>query len=166
MTTFNAANLPELTLNGQLIIGSTSANSVAATLTAGTNISVTNGAGSISIAAINSLGPTNDVAASPQTLAVNNRYVTDNGGTLVTYLLPATAALGDTIEVLGKSSGLFKITQNASQQINAILQSTTAGTGGSLQAVEQYNWIRISCITAGTSTIWLVTGITGDFTII
>ena len=51
MTTNNVTNQPELTTNGQLLIGSTSANPVAATLTAGTGITVTNGAGSITIAA-------------------------------------------------------------------------------------------------------------------
>jgi hypothetical protein len=50
MTTNNVTNQPELTTNGQLLIGSTSANPVAATLTAGTGITVTNGAGSITIA--------------------------------------------------------------------------------------------------------------------
>lgn len=51
MTTINASNNPRLTTNGQLIIGSTGAFPVAATITAGTNITVTNGAGSITIAA-------------------------------------------------------------------------------------------------------------------
>ena len=51
MTTQNVTNQPELTTNGQLLIGSTGANPVAATITAGSNITVTNGAGSITIAA-------------------------------------------------------------------------------------------------------------------
>ena len=51
MTTNNVTNQPELTTNGQLLIGSTGVNPVAATITAGSNITVTNGAGSITIAA-------------------------------------------------------------------------------------------------------------------
>lgn len=50
MATVNATQTPQLTTNGQLIIGSTSAVPVAATLTAGAGITVTNGAGSITIA--------------------------------------------------------------------------------------------------------------------
>lgn len=51
MTTINATNTPQLTTNGQLIIGSTGAFPVAATITAGSGITVTNGAGSVTIAA-------------------------------------------------------------------------------------------------------------------
>lgn len=50
MTTNNSTNQPELTANGQLLIGSVGANPVAATITAGSNITVTNGAGTITIA--------------------------------------------------------------------------------------------------------------------
>lgn len=51
MTTINAVNNPRVSTNGQLIIGSTGAFPVANTITAGSGISVTNGAGSITIAA-------------------------------------------------------------------------------------------------------------------
>ena len=51
MTTNNVTNQPELTTNGQLLIGSTGVAPVASTLTAGTNVTITNGAGSITIAA-------------------------------------------------------------------------------------------------------------------
>lgn len=50
MATLNATNTPQLTTNGQLIIGKTGANPVASTLTAGTNVTITNGSGSITIA--------------------------------------------------------------------------------------------------------------------
>ena len=53
MATNNSTNTPELTTNGQLMIGSTSNNPVAATLTAGTNMTITNGAGTITIATTN-----------------------------------------------------------------------------------------------------------------
>jgi hypothetical protein len=50
MATNNSTNNDQLTTNGQLLIGSTSATPVVATLSAGTGITITNGAGSISIA--------------------------------------------------------------------------------------------------------------------
>lgn len=49
MATINAIGTQELTANGELIIGSGSGNPSAATLTAGTDISITNGAGSVTI---------------------------------------------------------------------------------------------------------------------
>ena len=52
MVTQNSSNQPELTTNGELLIGSTGLRPVAAQLTAGSNITITPGAGSITIAAI------------------------------------------------------------------------------------------------------------------
>ena len=49
MATNNATNTPELTANGQTFIGSSGVNPVAATLTAGVGITISNGAGSITI---------------------------------------------------------------------------------------------------------------------
>lgn len=161
MATINATNTPQLTTNGQLIIGSTGANPVAANLTAGPGITITNGPGTITITAAG--GTFTEVTGTSQTIAVNNRYSANNAS-LVTFTLPSTAAIGDWFEIMGKGAGLFKIAQNASGQINCVNQSTTAGVGGSLTAVEQYNWIRCTCITANN--IWDVTGITGDFTIV
>lgn len=56
MSTNNSSNTPKLTTNGQLQIGSTGLNPVAATLTAGSGVTITNGAGSITIAASGSGG--------------------------------------------------------------------------------------------------------------
>jgi hypothetical protein len=58
MSTNNSSNTPELTTNGQLYIGSTGLNPVAATLTAGSGVTITNAAGSITIAASASGGET------------------------------------------------------------------------------------------------------------
>ena len=163
MATINATNTPRLTTNGQIIIGSTGTVPVATTITAGTNISITNGAGSITISATNAEGPFTEVTGTTQTIAVNNRYSANNAS-LVTFTLPTTAAIGDSFELMGKGAGLFAIAQNASGQINCASQSTTSGVGGSLTALQQYNWIRCTCITANN--IWDVTGMTGDFTIV
>lgn len=50
MATNNAVNEPTLTLDGQLIIGSTGNRPVAATLIQGANVTITNGPGTITIA--------------------------------------------------------------------------------------------------------------------
>jgi trimeric autotransporter adhesin len=49
MATNNTSNMPVPLLDGQLIIGKTSDRPQVATLTAGTNITITNGAGTITI---------------------------------------------------------------------------------------------------------------------
>ena len=49
-TTNNSVNNSGVSTNGQILIGSTGAAPVASTITAGSNITVTNGAGSITIA--------------------------------------------------------------------------------------------------------------------
>lgn len=71
MATNNATNTPALTLNGQLLIGSTGANPVAATLTAGSNVTITNAAGSITIASTAGAGGR----------LLNVQYLTASSGT-------------------------------------------------------------------------------------
>lgn len=82
--------------NGQLPIGSSSANPVLATLTAGTGISITNGAGSITIAAT---GTTNlnytNVNTSPYTVLSTDEYLSvDCSGGAITVELPNAASTG------------------------------------------------------------------------
>lgn len=164
MATINSSNNPQLTTNGQLIIGSTSAFPVAATITAGTNITVTNGAGSITIASTGGMGLTwNDQTTGSVTMAVNNAYVTDNGVSLVTYTLPATAALGSVFKIVGKSSGGWTIAQATGQSIH-LGSSTTTTTTGTLSSSNQYDCISLVCITANT--VFVVDTVYGNITFV
>jgi len=72
------ADLPQLT-NGQLYIGSTGASVVASTLTAGTGISITNGAGSITIASTVTGTVTSVALALPSIFTVSGSPVTTSG---------------------------------------------------------------------------------------
>jgi hypothetical protein len=138
--------------NGQVIIGSTGATPTAATLTAGTNISITNGNGSITINSTASGAFTwTNVATSTQVLAINTGYITNNGATLVTYSLPATVAQGSVIRVSGFSAGGWTITQGASQEIFYGNQHTTIGTGGSLSSSNANDQVELLCVVANTS---------------
>lgn len=163
MATNNSWNTPELTTNGQLLIGDTGSNPVASTLTAGPNISVTNGAGSITIAATGTSSFSwNNVASNTQALAVNQGYITNNGATLVTYTLPATAAQGTIIWVSGYSAGGWTIAQNALQEIFFGSVHTTIGTGGSLSSSNQYDAVLLLCTVANTD--WVVLSVQGNLT--
>lgn len=105
-----------------------------------------------------------DVASGTQALAVDTGYITDNGASLVTYTLPATAAQGSIIEVSGKSSGGWVIAQNAGQQIHIGNQATTAGVPGSLASTNQWDYIKLLCVTANTT--FNVIGGVGNITIV
>lgn len=163
MATNNATNTPQLTLNGQLIIGSTGVNPVAATLIAGSGISITNGAGSITVSASGSAGWV-DQTTGTVTMAVNTGYTADAGASLITFTLPATSAIGDFIEINGKSSGLYTIAQATGQQIHFGNIASTSGAGGSVSSTLQFDCIRLRCITANT--IWVVVSSVGNFTIV
>ena len=151
--------------NGQLLIGSTGADPVPATITAGSGISITNAAGSITIANTGAGFAWTDVTGTTQTIAVENGYIADNAG-LVTFTLPATAAIGDSFIVMGKGGGGWAIAQNAGQQIHLGNTTTTAGVGGSLASTNQWDSVTATCVTAGASTIWAIRSSMGNITIV
>lgn len=149
--------------NGQLAIGSTSATPVAATLTAGTGVTITNAAGAITINAIGTGVSWTDVTGTSQAMAINNGY-TANNASLVTLTLPTTAAYGSVFVVVGKGAGLWKVAQNASQQIHFGNANTTSGTGGSLASTLQYDMIWILCTVANTG--FTVLNSVGNITVV
>jgi hypothetical protein len=135
--------------NGQLPIGSTGANPVVATLSAGAGISVTNGAGSITIANTASAQTWVEVTTTSQAMAVNTSYIANNAG-LVTLTLPAVAALGTIVSVVGKGTGGWLIAQNAGQTIFFGTLTSTPGVGGSLASTHRRDAVNLVCITANT----------------
>lgn len=162
---FSGAALPtaQVTTNGQLLIGSTIAPNIrVATLTPGAGIAITNGAGSVTISTTGSGFTWNDVIASPQTLVVENGYVTDFGAG-VTYILPATAVFGDAIAIVGKL-GSWTVTQNANQQILIGSQSSTIGIAGSISSTGTGDCIQLICITGGANTVWRAVSTMGNIT--
>jgi hypothetical protein len=163
MATNNATNTPELVLNGQTFIGSTGLNPVAATLTAGSGISIVNGAGSITISGSGSAGWV-DQTTTPVTMAINTGYTADAGASLITFTLPATSAIGDYVEINGKGAGLYTIAQASGQQIHFGNLASTSGAGGSVASTLQFDNIRLRCITANT--IWTVVSAVGNFTVV
>lgn len=101
--------------------------------------------------------------SSSATLAANSRYATNNGASLVTYTIPAGAAVGDTYIVVGGSSGGWTVAQPASVQCHIGTSSTTAGTGGSLSSSNQYDCLTITCVASNTFTVY---GVQGNITVV
>jgi hypothetical protein len=139
--------------NGQIIIGTTSGTPAAATLSAGTGISISNGAGSVTISATGS-GSWVNQASSSVTMATDTGYLINNGASLVTLTLPTTSAIGDFVEITGFSAGGWTIAQASSQLIHIGNVVTTTGTGGSLASTNQYDCVRLRCLVANTT--WTV----------
>jgi len=148
--------------DGQILIGDTGAAPVAATLTAGSGISVTNAAGSITIAATGGASWT-DVTGTSQAMAATGAYVANNAA-LVTLTLPATAAFGTEISVTGYGAGGFLVAQNAGQIIHFGNVDTTAGAGGSIASTNRYDSLVLLCVVADTE--WKVLNSVGTLTVV
>lgn len=135
--------------NGQLPIGSTGADPVLATISAGTGISVTNGAGTITISGTGGGLTWTDVTGTTQAIAVNNGYTANNAG-VVTLTLPATAVYGSLIAVVGKGAGGWTIAQNSGQTIHFGAVNTTSGATGTLSSTKQYDVVFLLCTVLNT----------------
>lgn len=154
---------PIVLTDGQVLIGSTGLDPVAATLTAGTGISIAAAAGSITISQSGSGLVWSTVTGTSQTITENNGYFANNAG-LVTFTLPTTAAVGDIIEIGGQGAGGFIIEQNAGQSIRIGNQITTTGVSGSLASTLQGDNIILRCMVANTS--FMVFSSYGNFTVV
>ncbi len=142
------------TVTGQL--GST-------VITGGAGISITPGANTITISSTEGGLPYTEVTAATQALAVDNGYIM-NRGTLITATLPAVAAQGSIIDIIGKGAGGWLIAQNAGQTIHFGTSNTTTGATGTLASTAQYDCVELICITANTD--FVVKSVIGNLTVV
>ena len=149
--------------SGQLLIGSVGVDPVLATLTAGTDITITEGAGTITIASTAAGGGWVEETTTSRALAVNESVV-GNNASLITMTLPTTAAFGSIIRLAGKGAGLIKVGQNASEIIHFGTSTTTTGVGGSITSTEVNDAVELLCIVADTE--WQVLSSQGNWTIV
>jgi hypothetical protein len=91
-----------------------------------------------------------NVTGTSQAMAVNTGYIANNAA-LVTLTLPATAAIGSVIPVVGNGAGGWKIAQNAGQNIMFGVADTTTGTGGSLASTNEDDCVELVCTVANTT---------------
>jgi hypothetical protein len=147
--------------NGQLAIGNTGNDPSAATLTAGAGVGIANAAGSITISASGGGFTWTDVSGTSQAMSVANGYIADNAG-LVTFTLPTTAAIGDTVIIVGKGAGGWKVTYTTSQQI-IIGSSASTATTGNIASTNQYDSVTLTCITANN--VFSARGVQGNITV-
>jgi hypothetical protein len=148
--------------NGQLIIGSTGANPVLSTLTAGAGIGIANAAGAITISSTGS-GMAWSVITNDTAGAIANGYICNNAGTRVVVTLPSTAAIGSTIQIVGLGVAGWGIAQNASEMIHIGTSTTTTGVGGKLESSATRDCVELVCTVENTE--WTVTSSMGNITI-
>ena len=155
----NSSGVPAFTAsmtNGQILVGSTGATPVPATITAGTGISITNGAGAITITNTGVMSGWVSIAGTTQTAAVNTAYVVANAAQ-TTITLPVTAALGSIVEVAGLGAGGWILAPGAGQSIqvgsvNAATSVTSANANDCIRVVctvANTTWTMLSSVSAG-----------------
>lgn len=136
------------------------------TITNGGGLSITNGNGTGGNPTLSVTGggfPWTEVTGATVTLAVNNGY-SMNRATAITATLPTTAAVGDSIQIVGSGAGLTVIAQSANQIVHLGSNPTTTGAGGSLTATNRYDCIRITCIVANLE--FVCYGVQGNWTVV
>ena len=151
--------------DGQILIGNTATNKAAwanVTSTDG-SLTITNGANTLDLSVVG--GADWQVATASMNAVAGNGYITKIAVPgLLTYTLPATAAVGSIIEITGYTVGGFSIAQLAGQSIHVAGSTTTPGIGGSLSSTAQFDSVRMVCVTADTE--WNVIASVGNLTIV
>ncbi len=150
--------------DGQVLLGSTAADPVFATLTSsGGTISFTPGAGSLNLEA--SGGTTWSVETDAAVAgAVDSGFIANRAG-LVTITLPTTAVIGSIIRVTGINTAVgWRIAQNAGETIYFGTDPTTTGVGGYLESTEIRDSVEIVCVVADTD--WNVLSSVGNITVV
>jgi hypothetical protein len=146
-----SVGIPQVTANGQLLIGSAVAPNIrVATLTAGNGVTITNGAGTIQIAA-NAFPITwSDQSANFPAVANNGYFAT----AAITATLPAGALQGNTISFAVDTTSALTITANAGQFIRiGTVVSAAAGT-----AVSTARGDSVTLVFRASDTTWISVG--------
>lgn len=149
--------------NGQIPIGN-GTNYTAATLTAGSGVSITNAAGSVTIASSGG-GTTWKLISANQTLVAGESYLVDTSGGAITLALPAIAVIGDYFRVYNLSgANQVTISQGAGQQVRIASSLTTLGAGGSLTTSSAGDSLEIVCSIANNN--FNVVSLIGNITVV
>ncbi len=110
--------------DGQLLIGNTTGNTLTkATLTAGSGVTITNGAGSITIAAAG-LPTLNVVTGTTQNATANNHYALTNAAA-TTVTLPGSPAAGDVVWVTVNNGRIDNIVARNGNNIQSLAEDLT-----------------------------------------
>jgi hypothetical protein len=140
-----------LTAYGVICGGTTTTSPVQSVTDIGeaSQVLTSNGAGALPTFQNAAGFPWNEVTNGTITLAGNNGYILNNAAQLKATL-PATAAVGAIISIVGKGAGGWIVEQLAGQKMNFGTSSTTTGVAGSLASTNINDCMEIICIIANT----------------
>lgn len=147
------ANAETLTADVGGAVGPDGANNINIVSGSGITTSGNPGTNTITISTTSVVTTWTRIAGTTQAMAIDNGYIPTNAA-LTTFTLPATAAVGDYVEVCGEGTNGWTIAQNAGQSIQYGNVVTTTGVGGSLSSTNQYDTVRIIC--RQTDNVWSV----------
>ena len=156
-------NLTDELTDGEIQIGSTGSPPIASCITAGNNVTVTNGPGSITISSADPLAPQQfEVVTGSQAIVPNTTYYIA-ALSHVNLTLPVLFPAGYVVVILGLGA-TFTIKQQASQMIRFHSQNTTLGTSGELQSTSAYECITLTCVVEND--LFIVHPSTGNFNLV
>ncbi len=92
-----------------------------------------------------------EVTGTSQAVAVNTIYIANNGS-LVTFTMPSTFALGAYVKVIGKGAGGWKMTANTGDFIQ--FGNTATSSGGTIASSNRYDCMEFTGTTANDT--WTV----------
>lgn len=131
LTLGNSSFYPNAMTNGQLLIGSTGQTAVSNTLTAGTGISITNGAGSITVGASGGVATTYNADSGSATPSANTLILAGSGsvtstgtGNTITYQL--TGLTNHNVLIGAGTSTITKVAPSATSGIPLISQGSSS----------------------------------------
>lgn len=108
--------------------------------------------------------PYNEITTTVHTLLINQSYAANNASRVV-LTLPATAAAGSTIEIIGKGAGGWRIAQqNPGSIIYAGEVATSVGAGGFMESTHRRDSVTLKCITANDE--WQVISLIGNINVV
>lgn len=104
------------------------------------------------------------VAGASQSMAVNHSYIA-NDASLTTFTLPATAAVGSILQIVGSAlnTGGWTITYGTSQIIWGPAGSSTITSGSASSAAAAAQSVTMVCVVANTT--WVITANSGTITL-
>jgi hypothetical protein len=146
-----------LASNGQLIIGSGSGAPIAATLTAGAGISITNAANSITIASTSAGFTWSETSGAFAAVKENGYFITATA----TATMPASPTEGDTIKFSVDTTNILTITANTGQTLR--FSSAVSASAGTAVSTKQGDSVELTYKSTGT--VWIAQNFVGNWVI-
>jgi hypothetical protein len=153
--------------DGQVLIAATAGTPSWHNLTAGTGVSITNAANSITINSIGGGMTWTIVVGASQNMAINNGYIEEYGVATCFFVLPTSAPVGSIIEATSTTTNGLRIVQNGSNDnIRWAGTLTTMGPTGYIETTQRWSSIKLVKIDASVTGNWNVLSSTGNWTIV